>query len=144
VSKFDSGVSKLLGGLALDGFADEFEGSTEQMGWYGLLKGPIEPHYIDDHNERERDDGYRQQFVMAQDVFTLMSSAGSIVKQWGDGSVTSQVFSTKAELDAAWQEVIDTYTIERCEECEAEAEEHGKGNPIVHLDDCEIGLEEAA
>lgn len=142
MSKFQSGIGELLWCLTLDGFADEEEGSSEEMGWYGLIRGPIDVDLIDDHNEivldpeLAREKGYREYQIKAAEVYDLMRADGFIVEQHSSGAVYSETFFSEESLEAAWQAIRDKYTVERCEECEAEAEEYGKGNPITHEDDC--------
>jgi hypothetical protein len=136
--------------MTMDGWQDEETGSTDEMGWYGLFRGPLDAEDIDKHNdivlsdERQKEEGYREYLLKAADVWDAMSAAGFIVEQHSSGAVYSTTYQTNGDLEAVWAQIEAIYTIEQCDECQAEAEEYGAGNPIAHEDGCSTGEEEEA
>lgn len=143
MSRYQDAITELLYNLTLDGWAEPNMGSTDELGWYGMIKGAIPGETIDRHNDlvsdpdlqREQQD-YRERPLKAGDIYDLMTMVGVIVEQDNDGFVASSLYDTSDELSAAWADIEDRYHVERCEECEAEAEEYGRGMPVEHETGC--------
>jgi hypothetical protein len=150
MSNCTGALAELLWNGVMESWQDEEVGSTDELGWYGLFRGPLWADAIDRHNEIVRDDelqrehGYREQALGAAETYEAMASAGFIVEQHSSGAVYAQAYRTEAELNDAWNEIMAGYTTEHCDECGAEAEEYGAGNPVVHEDGCSMPEEEAA
>lgn len=143
-------ITELLWFLTMDQGQDEEVGETEIFGLYCLFRGPLDADVIDHHNEivlnleRQQEEGYREHLMQAAEIWDAMSAAGFIVLQDSSGAIYSDVYTTSADLEREWGEILGKYSLESCPECEAEAEEYGIGNPVIHEDDCSIKAEEEA
>lgn len=151
MSACDSPITELLWNGVLESWQDEEVGSTDEMGWYGLFPHPFDAEDIDRHNEiflslgLQHEQGIREHFFNAADVFAAMTAAGFIVEQHSSGAVYSTTYTTNADLQEAWAQIQGMYTLEGCASCLAEAEEYGVGMPVIHEDGCTIAaMEEAA
>lgn len=150
MSECDSAITELLWNLSMDQYQDEEVGETEMFGWYGLFRGPLDADVIDRHNElvlnleRQQQEGYREHLMQAAEIWDAVSAAGFIVMQHSSGAIYSDVYTTSADLEREWGEILGKYTVEECPRCWAEAKEYGAGNPVIHEDDCPTRAEEEA
>lgn len=147
MSRFDSPLSELLWELSMISGQDEDIGSTDELGWFALFRGPLTVDDIDDHNdivlsqERQMEEGYREHLLNARDIIEATTAAGFILKQHDGGAICSTVYQRGADLEAAWGKILAGYTVNVCSTCDAESEEFGVDAPIIHETDC---LEAAA
>lgn len=145
MSRYDSAITEMLWELSLVQGEDDQIGSTDEMGWFARFDGPLSADEIDRHNaivmrleKQQQEEGYREHLMKAADIRDAMLAAGFILYQGGDGWVTSTTYWSLDELNDGWAEIEDRYHVERCDECQAEAEEYGHGMPIAHLEGCSM------
>lgn len=98
MSKFDSALAELLYHQSLISWQDETMGSTDELGWYGLFRGPLTVEEIDEHNADEM----RQRRMGKAGSEQAMSAAGFILDEDNQGFVGVAVYPTTEGLERAW------------------------------------------
>lgn len=142
MSRYDSAITEMLWELSLVQGEDDQIGTTGELGWFARFDGPLSADEIDRHNEivmsleKQQEEGYREHLMKAANIKDAMTASGFILEQHDSGAVNSTVYWTRDELLSDWSDIEDQYHVERCDECQAEAEMYGQGMPIEHDEGC--------
>ena len=99
LTKFSTILDQYVYQVSLDGGCDEEIGSSNWDCWYGLMR-----------NGRTifRDHDPLLETLNQAEQEKLTSSAGVILREDSQGFVYVHYFQDEANLDAAWQDIVDT------------------------------------
>lgn len=89
--KFSLEIDAAVYDASLEGGADEEIGDVETTGWYGILRGAIDPPADATPEEKA--------FLAAQ--------AGAIISEDSQGFVSVEYYESETELEDAWSDIQD-------------------------------------
>jgi hypothetical protein len=95
--KFNLLVDAIAHAYTMMGAHDDETGDVETSGWFGSIRGPIDPEGMEQASR----------LSTADREFLAMNVGGAIVSEDSQGFVSVDFFRTEAELDEEWERIVE-------------------------------------